>query len=43
MDAEGMVPVPRDRPGIGVEVDRDRIDNLTARSQELSARALATT
>ncbi|MBA3969065.1 MAG: o-succinylbenzoate synthase [Gemmatimonadetes bacterium] len=43
MDAEGMVPVPRDRPGIGVEVDRDRIDDLTVRSQELSARALATT
>jgi O-succinylbenzoate synthase len=31
MDAEGMVRVPRDCPGIGVTVDTDRIDNLTTR------------
>ena len=43
MDAEGMVAVPLERPGIGVEVDRDRIDDLTVRSQEISARALTTT
>lgn len=31
MDAAGMVRVPRDRPGLGVEPDRDRIDDLTVR------------
>lgn len=43
MDADGMVPVPRDRPGTGVEVDLDRVDDLTVRSQELSARMLTAT
>ncbi len=28
---DGMLTVPVDKPGIGVEVDRDRIDNLTVR------------
>ncbi len=32
MDADGMVRVPRDVPGMGVEVDRDRVENLTVRS-----------
>ena len=32
MTPEGMVTVPLDRPGLGVEVDRDRIDNLTVRT-----------
>ena len=32
MDAEGMVAVPRERPGIGVDVDRDRVENLTMRT-----------
>jgi O-succinylbenzoate synthase len=32
MDATGMVKVPLDRPGIGVEVDLDRIDDLTVRT-----------
>jgi O-succinylbenzoate synthase len=36
MDAEGMVPVPRSRPGIGVTVDMDRVDALTARTATLS-------
>ncbi len=36
MDAEGMVAVPRDRPGIGVTVDIDRVDDITVRSQTLS-------
>jgi O-succinylbenzoate synthase len=31
MDAEGMVHVPLDRPGLGVTVDVDRIENLTVR------------
>jgi o-succinylbenzoate synthase len=37
MDADGMVRVPRDRPGIGVTVDIDRIDALTVRSERLGA------
>ena len=36
MDAQGMVAVPVDRPGIGVEVDRDRVDNLTVRSETVA-------
>jgi o-succinylbenzoate synthase len=32
MDAEGMVKVPREKAGIGVTVDADRVDNLTVRS-----------
>jgi O-succinylbenzoate synthase len=36
MDAEGMVSVPRDCPGIGVTVDVDRVDNLTIRREVLS-------
>jgi len=35
MDAEGMVHVPLDRPGIGVDVDMDRVDALTVRRLEL--------
>jgi hypothetical protein len=35
MDAEGMVHVPLDRPGIGVDVDIDRVDDLTVRSEAL--------
>ena len=35
MDAEGMVHVPLDRPGIGVDVDMDRVDALTVRHLEL--------
>jgi O-succinylbenzoate synthase len=33
MDADGMVAVPLDRPGLGVEVDRDRVEELTVRSE----------
>lgn len=35
MSADGMVQVPFDQPGIGVRVDRDRIDDLTVRTQTL--------
>jgi O-succinylbenzoate synthase len=38
MDTEGRVRVPLDRPGLGVEVDRGRIDDLTVRSATLRAR-----
>jgi o-succinylbenzoate synthase len=37
MDAGGMVAVPRGRPGLGVEVDVDRIDDLTTRLEALRA------
>src|SRR6185503_2711124 len=33
MDSEGMVAVPRDRPGLGVDVDVEMIESLTARSE----------
>jgi hypothetical protein len=32
-----MVRVPLDRAGIGVEVDRARLDALTVRTEELRA------
>jgi O-succinylbenzoate synthase len=35
MDDEGMVHVPLDRPGIGVDIDRDRIEELTVRREVL--------
>jgi o-succinylbenzoate synthase len=31
MDADGMVTVPFDRPGLGIAVDTDRVDALTVR------------
>jgi o-succinylbenzoate synthase len=37
MDADGMVAVPWNRPGIGVEVDRDRIESLTVRRETVTA------
>jgi O-succinylbenzoate synthase len=36
MDASGHVRVP-DAPGLGVEVDVDRVDDLTVRCEELGA------
>lgn len=41
MDEEGMVRVPLDRPGMGVEVDLDRLDDLTVRSETLTRRRMA--
>ncbi len=38
MDGSGHLEVPLDEPGIGVEVDRDRIDDLTIRHEVLSSR-----
>lgn len=38
MDREGWVEVPRDRPGMGVEVDLNRVDDLTERREELTSR-----
>ena len=37
MDGEGRIRVPLDRPGIGVEVDMDRVDDLTVRAETLRA------
>jgi O-succinylbenzoate synthase len=37
MDGDGMVRVPDDQPGLGVSVDRDFLDSLTVRSEELTA------
>lgn len=37
MDAEGMVHVPLDQPGLGVTVDTDFIESLTVRTEELRA------
>ncbi len=34
---DGMVTVPRDRPGLGVSVDRDRVEELTVRQRALTA------
>jgi O-succinylbenzoate synthase len=36
MSADGLVTVPMDEPGLGVEVDRDRIDDLTVRVEEIT-------
>jgi O-succinylbenzoate synthase len=35
MGADGMVAVPLDRPGIGVTVDMDRVEDLTVRREEI--------
>jgi o-succinylbenzoate synthase len=37
MSSDGMVTVPLDRPGMGVEVDRDHVDDLTLRREVLRA------
>jgi len=39
MDSEGMVHVPRTTGGIGVDIDRDFIDSLTVRTEELRGTA----
>ena len=31
-----MVTVPMDRPGLGVDIDEERIDALTVRKQEIT-------
>jgi O-succinylbenzoate synthase len=38
MSADGLVTVPLDRPGLGVDVDVGRIDDLTVRTSVLRAR-----
>ena len=42
MDAEGMVRVPRDEPGIGVTVDTARVERLTVKQEVIESRSLAT-
>ena len=37
MNSTGMVTVPADRPGLGVTVDVDRVDDLTVRTRTLTA------
>lgn len=37
MDSHGMVAVPIDKPGIGVEVERDRVEDMTVREETLRA------
>ena len=37
MDSDGMVEVPRDRPGLGITVDMDRVDDLTVRSHTVTS------
>ena len=39
MDSEGMVTVPRTRPGIGIDPDIDRIDDLTVRREVVESRS----
>jgi O-succinylbenzoate synthase len=41
MDVEGMVRVPAERPGLGVDVDEDMIADLTVRSEVLTDSAIA--
>ena len=41
MDSDGMVRVPRDRSGPGIEVDVDRVDDLTVKREVLEPTALA--
>jgi O-succinylbenzoate synthase len=41
MDADGMVRVPRETPGLGVAVDADFIESLTTRVEVLTARQSA--
>ncbi len=36
MDEDGMVSVPWDKPGIGVDVDVERVEQLTVRSETLT-------
>jgi len=37
MDREGRMRVPVDRPGMGVEVDLNRVEDLTVRREEMGA------
>ena len=35
MDENGMIDVPVERPGMGVKIDPDRVENLTVRCEQL--------
>ena len=41
MDADGMVSVPRDEPGIGITVDVARVEDLTVKREALESRSMA--
>ena len=36
MSEDGLVRVPLGQPGLGVTVDRDRVDDLTARTETVT-------
>lgn len=40
MDKKGMITVPRDKPGLGVEIKMDMIEDLTVRTHQVSAAQL---
>ncbi len=40
MDKDGYVQVPLDKPGLGVEIDRERIEYLCVRTKSLTKRSL---
>ena len=40
MDTNGQVTVPRDAPGLGVEVDRDRVESLCVRTESFTKRTV---
>ena len=40
MDATGHVAVPHDKPGLGVEVDRARVERLSVRTESITKRSL---
>jgi O-succinylbenzoate synthase len=41
MDADGMVHVPLDKPGIGVTVDMNFVDQITVRREVLGVPSIA--
>jgi O-succinylbenzoate synthase len=40
MSDDGFVDVPRSGPGLGIEIDTDRIESVTVRSETLTGHAL---
>lgn len=40
MDKKGFVTVPMDQPGLGVEIDRGRVEKLCVRTESITARTV---